>query len=212
MDAGKNAYENHDFNKAEAYFKKACEDQDMQAQDLRNHAESLKRLGDTYLAQQKLDEAVPAYCKALKVMYKVSGSNSLAVGNAMQGLGETFLKKNMYEDADDCLARALLIKQKMLGANDPEYASLLTDIGKLCMMQQDYDGCEKNLQQALAIYERSGGRHIDDRLAVLQALHELYEVHDDPVKLTEVEHQMNGLSTTRGKEALPSGPLLSGGK
>jgi tetratricopeptide (TPR) repeat protein len=103
--------------------------------------------------QNKLDEAVQHYEKALKLEEQQFGPDSRAVAMALGNLALAVMLQGHTDRAIELNERALAIYQHTVGPDHPSVANVLHNLGNAHFDAGDYPRAEKELRQALAIRE-----------------------------------------------------------
>ncbi|MEO0415279.1 MAG: tetratricopeptide repeat protein, partial [Verrucomicrobiota bacterium] len=87
--------------------------------------------GVAYQKENKLEEAVKSFTKALKLREEELGEEHLKMGETAVWLGSIYKTQGKYEEAEPLYKRALAICEKQLGADHPDTATSLSNLALL---------------------------------------------------------------------------------
>ena len=111
-DAGREAYERADYNRAQKMFAAAAQEAErFPHQDLRL-ARSLNNLAGAYAAQGKYAEAEPLYQRSLAILEKVRGPDDPDVATVLSNYAALLQATNRGAEAAKLEARANAIREK----------------------------------------------------------------------------------------------------
>ncbi len=185
MDEGQKAFQEERYAEAEKFFEAALKE----AQQLRivdpespnkpgigdpRVATSLVSLGDVYLAEGKVDEAIQTYQQCLALTEGTLGPDEPFVAIALNGLGRAYVAQGKYTEAEEQFRRAIRINEKKLGATHPAVATSLTNMADLDVVLGKPAEAEALYKRALAIREASLGPNSLDVAASQASLAVLY--------------------------------------
>ena len=116
-------------------------------------------LGDAYILQDKYDEALTYYSKALEVQRHVEPRNPQALASFNNSIGNVYNKMHRYGDALTHFKRALECYQEYLPPTHPSFASLYNNIGSIATKRQliyidvdvDVDGNEHEHEHEILV-------------------------------------------------------------
>ncbi|MEM9459548.1 MAG: serine/threonine-protein kinase [Myxococcota bacterium] len=111
-------------------------------------ATALNIVGNELLEQDKLDDALEHYRRALSIYERALGPEDPELARVLTNIGLTLQEQGKLDDALEHLDRALEIEEHALGPEHPELASVLINIGLTRQAQGKLD-------DALALYQRS---------------------------------------------------------
>ena len=126
------AFGHQDFARTEAHHRQALA---IQEQALGEHdleiGRTLTFLGDFFLSQNKLTEAVDMHERAHKILVANTGDQSPDVGRSLNNLAQLYAAQNRLRDAADHHTQALAILEPALGPDDPEVKMVIDNLTAL---------------------------------------------------------------------------------
>ncbi len=108
-------------------------------------------LGRFKLQSGENEEAVKFIRRALLIVEKVSGVDSVEHTENLNSLGSALHRMGRYEDAKKCFEQAIIIDKKILGKEDPAVAVGHNNLGQVLIDMNVVDGAIIHLEKALEI-------------------------------------------------------------
>ncbi len=126
------AYGKQNYAQTEAYHRRALV---IQEQALADHdleiGRTLTYLGDFFLSQRRLTEAVDLHERAHTILVSNIGDHHPDVGRSMNNLARLYAAQDRLRDAADLHTQALAILEPVLGADDPEVQMVIDNLTTL---------------------------------------------------------------------------------
>jgi tetratricopeptide (TPR) repeat protein len=108
-------------------------------------------LGDLH----RLDEALAALERAVRIKEKSLGPDHPSLAITLSNLGHSLTDAGKYPDAEKALLRSVAIKEKALGREHPSLAYPLTDLGRLYLTWRKPEKAGPPLERALTLREHN---------------------------------------------------------
>jgi tetratricopeptide (TPR) repeat protein len=108
-------------------------------------------LGRFKLQSGENEEAVKFIRRALLIVEKVSGVDSVEHTENLNSLGSAMHRMGRFEDAKKCFEQAIIIDKKILGKEDPAVAVGHNNLGQVLIDMNVLDGAIIHLEKALEI-------------------------------------------------------------
>ncbi len=118
-------------------------------------AATLLQLGRTYRSQDRFDDAVRLYLRALDLRESAAGPDGVSLLPALNELGVIFLDMAQYDHAEAALRRAVAIAQNHAAESSTDGADALNNLGLVLRQQGRLTDAEKLYQRALAVYRQT---------------------------------------------------------
>jgi tetratricopeptide (TPR) repeat protein len=131
---------------------------------------TLNSLAMVYAEEKKLAPAEESCRRALAILGKTSGENSIDVGDANFNLSTILMQEGRHAQAIPYMQRTLLTYETMLGGGDVKTAAALCMLGDLYRIAKSYKQAEEPLRRCAAIREADGGMQ---NALLADALHSL---------------------------------------
>jgi tetratricopeptide (TPR) repeat protein len=147
----------NDLPKAEQLFVRATREADQFGHDDPRAGTTYNSLGLVYREEKKFAEAEKAFQKALEILQRVYGPDSLDVGNISFNLASVALDGGRYEPALPYIDKSLAIFKNRLGATSLKAASALCMRGDAYRNLNKFSDAEWALKQCADIRESAGG-------------------------------------------------------
>jgi tetratricopeptide (TPR) repeat protein len=159
-----------DFAKSEQSFILALKEaQRFGAEDPRVGT-TLNSVGLVYRAEKKFPEAEASYRKALVILQKAYGVDSVDVANVNFNIASAMFDQGHQAAAMPFLQRTLVSYENILGSNSLKTASVLCMLGDAHRLAKDFSAAEGPLRRCADIRESNGGMQSSD---MAEALHSL---------------------------------------
>lgn len=114
-------------------------------------------LGRYKLQTGEFEDAVKYIRRALLIVEKVSGVNSVEHTENLNNLGTALHRMGRFEDAKKCFEQSIIIDKKILGIEDPAVAIGHNNLGQVLIEMNVLDGAIIHLEQALEINKENFG-------------------------------------------------------
>src|SRR5882757_5341309 len=130
----------------------------------RDLAAALNNLAQIYADQGHDDQAEPIYKRAIALMEKGTGLDSVEIAPVLNNLAALDQRQSRFTEAEPLFRRALAIREKALSREHPDVGQSLNNLATLYVKQEHFDvkqehfaDAEPLFQRALAIYQKVGG-------------------------------------------------------
>jgi tetratricopeptide (TPR) repeat protein len=114
-------------------------------------------LGNYWLSEGDIKEAVVFYRRALLIIEKFSGVDSAEYTEHLNNLGSALHKTKKLEEAKHCFEQVVITDKKVLGKDHPAVAIGLNNLGQVLLELNNIDGAVLHLENALDINTRHYG-------------------------------------------------------
>jgi tetratricopeptide (TPR) repeat protein len=148
---------NKDYGRAEQAFTQALHEAERFGADDARVGTTLNSLGLVYRAGNKLADAETAYRKALSILEKAYGPDSIDVGNVEFNIATVMFDQGHEITAMPFLDKSLAIYEKMLGATSLKTAGVLCMMGDSYRLGKNFKDAEGPLRRCADIRETNGG-------------------------------------------------------
>ena len=115
-------------------------------------------LGRFKLQTGENEEAVKFIRRALLIVEKVSGVESVEHTENLNSLGSALHRMGRFEDAKKCFEQAIIIDKKILGKEDPVVAIGHNNLGQVLIDMNVLDGAIIHLEKALELNTQNFGK------------------------------------------------------
>jgi CHAT domain-containing protein/Tfp pilus assembly protein PilF len=102
-------------------------------------------------------EAEPMFKRALTIMEKVVGIDSVDISYELNNLAALYQRQQRYAEAEPLFKRALLLSEKQLPPNHPDIGRALNNLATNYEKQNRHAESEALTRRALAVYEKAAG-------------------------------------------------------
>jgi len=167
---------------------------------------TLNSLGLVYKAQNKLTDAELAFRRALVILEKGYGEDSMDVGNVNFNLASVLVSAEKNEQALPYLRITRRIYERHLGGNSPKVASVLCLTGDVQRRQKNFKEAEGNLKQCSQIREATGGM-VSEEFG--DAMHSLALVYQQEGKYVQADSSFKLAEKIREKTKGIMSPALA---
>lgn len=169
----------------------------------RDLAAALNNLAQIYADQGHDDRAEPTYKRAIALMEKATGLDSVEIAPVLNNLAALDQRQGRFADAEPLFKRALAIREKALSREHPDVGQSLNNLGTLHVKQERFADAEPLFQRALAIYQKVGG---PEHPAVATLLNNLGQVDRDLGRDADAEAPIKRSLAIREKALGPDHP------
>jgi tetratricopeptide (TPR) repeat protein len=108
-------------------------------------------VGNYWLSEGNIQEAVLFYRRALLIIEKFSGIDSAEYTEHLNNLGSALHKIKKLEEAKKCFEQVVITDKKVLGNDHPAVAIGLNNLGQVLLELNNIDGAVLHLENALKI-------------------------------------------------------------
>jgi CHAT domain-containing protein/Tfp pilus assembly protein PilF len=105
--------------------------------------------------QDKFEEAIPHYEKAVAVASRVYGQDHPKTAPLLTSLGRLYEALERYSDAEPMLRQSFQIREVELGPDDPRIVRRLIELGSECQSMGQYQMAEHLFLRALRLQEQA---------------------------------------------------------
>jgi CHAT domain-containing protein/Tfp pilus assembly protein PilF len=123
----------------------------------KNLAGAMNNLAQLYSDVGRDAEAEPLYMRALAIMEKTVGVDSVGIAPELNNLAALYQRQLRYAEAEPLFKRALLLSEKQLPANHPDIGRALNNLATCYYKQDRHAESEALTRRALALYEKVAG-------------------------------------------------------
>jgi CHAT domain-containing protein/tetratricopeptide (TPR) repeat protein len=139
----------------------------------RDYAGALNNLAELYRSVGRDADAEPLYKRALAIMEKAVGLNSVDIAPELNNLAALYQRQGRHAEAEPLFKRALALSEKSLPPGHPDVGRALNNLATHYEKQDRHTDSEPLFRRALAIYEKAAG---PDSPAVATLLNNLGQV------------------------------------
>src|SRR5215472_5376718 len=126
-------------------------------QPSRDLAGALNSLAQLYGDVGRDAEAEPLYMRALAIMERTVGLDSVGIAPELNNLAALYQRQLRYAEAEPLFKRALVLSEKQLPANHPDIGRALNNLATCYEKQDRHAEAEALTRRALALYEKVAG-------------------------------------------------------
>ncbi|HEY2245977.1 MAG TPA: CHAT domain-containing tetratricopeptide repeat protein [Bradyrhizobium sp.] len=137
---------------------------------------ALNNLAQLYGDVGRDAEAEPLYKRALAIMEKTVGLDSVDIAPELNNLAALYQRQLRYAGAEPLFKRALAIRERSLPATHPDVGQSLNNLATLYERQDRHTDSEPLFKKALAIYEKVAGAESPPVATLLNNLGQVYKV------------------------------------
>ena len=123
----------------------------------RDLAGALNNLAEVYSGMGRDAESEPLYKRALAVMEKAVGLESVDIAIEINNLAALYQRQLRYAEAEPLFKRALALSERSLPANHPDLGRALNNLATNYEKQDRHAESEALTRRALAIYQKIPG-------------------------------------------------------
>jgi tetratricopeptide (TPR) repeat protein len=146
-----------DYAKAEEFFLKAVHEAERFGPMDPRVGTTLNSLGLVYRAEKKFSEAESVDRRALTILEKTYGEDSIDVGNVNYNVASVLIDQGKSPAALPFLEKSLAIYERQFGGNSIKTASVLCMMGDSYRAQKFWQQAEAPLKRCAQIREADGG-------------------------------------------------------
>ena len=188
---GQHAAGDKEYARAEQLFLKAVHEAEYFGADDSRVGVTLESLGQVYGAEKKVGEAESVYHRALGILGKTAGDDSIEVASLNVDIGRLLYDNGRQGDALEYARKSLPVYERALGGTSVQTAGVLCLIGDSLRSIKNFGEAEAPLRRCADIRETDGGV---DNIDLAAALHSLaltyaaeakYELAEPRYKLAE---------------------------
>jgi tetratricopeptide (TPR) repeat protein len=203
---GQHAAGNNDYAKAEQTFLKAVHEAERFAPDDWRVGATLESLGQVYAAEKKFADAESVYRRALAIVGKTSGDNSVEAANLNFDSAGLMLAAGRLSDALIYARKALASFETELGGTSTKAAAALCLMGDSLRAMKNFIDAEAPLKRCADIRETDGGV---DNPELADALHSLALTYAGEKKYALAEPRFKLAEKIRESKLGLTSPLLA---
>ena len=123
----------------------------------KNLAGAMNNLAQLYGDVGRDAEAEPLYMRALAIIEKTVGVDSVEIAPELNNLAALYQRQLRYAEAEPLFKRALALSEKQLPANHPDIGRALNNLATCYEKQDRHAESEELTRRALALYEKVAG-------------------------------------------------------
>lgn len=164
--------------------------------------EPLLGLGELYLAEGKVDKALPLLTDALELHRQFHPSGRLSLASCLHMLGRCHADQGRPAEARPLFDEACTLLTNLRGSGHPDLADCLTRLGRACESLQDHQAAATFLERALAAWEAMDAPPVDrlhatvgslaDAFAALKRFDEAEQLLTRQLSLCEADPDQGG--------------------
>jgi tetratricopeptide (TPR) repeat protein len=159
-----------DYAKSEQVFQQALKEAERFGSEDPRVGTTLNSLGLVYRAEKKYADAENSYRKALAILQKSYGTESVDVANVNFNVASAMFDQDHQQAAVPHLQRALVTYENILGGNSMKTAAVLCMLGDAHRLAKDYPAAEGALRRCADIRESAGGMRNNDLADAMNSL------------------------------------------
>src|SRR5579859_7035910 len=156
---------------------------------------ALDNLAEVYSGMGRDAEAEPLYERALAVMEKAVGLDSIDISIVLNNLAALYQRHQRYADAEPLFKRALELSERSLPTNHPDIGRALNNLATNYEKQGRHAESEALTRRALVLYRKISGA----QPAVATLLDNLGQILKAEGRYAEAEPQIKQSLAIRGK-------------
>jgi CHAT domain-containing protein/tetratricopeptide (TPR) repeat protein len=142
----------------------------------KNLAGAMNNLAQLYGDVGRDAEAEPLYMRALAIMEKTVGVESVEIAPELNNLAALYQRQLRYAEAEPLFKRALALSEKQLPANHPDIGRALNNLATCYEKQDRHTESEALTRRALALYEKVAGPESPPAATLLNNLGQIVKV------------------------------------
>jgi CHAT domain-containing protein/Tfp pilus assembly protein PilF len=142
----------------------------------RDLAGAMNNLAQLYGDVGRDAEAEPLYMRALAIMEKTVGVDSVEMAPELNNLAALYQRQLRYAEAEPLFKRALALSEKQLPANHPDIGRALNNLATCSEKQDRHAESEALTRRALALYEKVAGPESPPAATLLNNLAQIVKV------------------------------------
>lgn len=127
-----------------------------QATELQNPIESMLQIGDQFLKNNKVQEALKIFLSALTLSQDLYGEDAAVTGKAMSKVAELYLMEEEYTNAESIYLDLIKLQSQLHELDDPELENYLWLLAEFYAFRWNYQQSELFYTWLLRIREKSG--------------------------------------------------------
>lgn len=196
----------NDYGRSEQLFLAALKEAERFGGDDARVGTTVNSLGLVYRSEKKFGEAEASYRRALTILERAYGDDSIDVANVNFNIATVMFDQGHQAGAMPFLQRTLVTYQNMLGGASLKTGAVLCMIGDSYRLEKDLKQAEGPLKQCADIREREGGM---ENAELADALNSLALVYEGEGKYALAEPRFNLAEKIREKTLGITSPLLA---
>ncbi|HWE53299.1 MAG TPA: tetratricopeptide repeat protein [Bryobacteraceae bacterium] len=196
----------NDYARSEQQFQTALKEAERFGSDDPRVGTTVNSLGLVYRSERKFSEAEAAYRRALNILEKAYGDDSIDVANVNFNIASVMFDQGHQSAAMPYLQKTLITYQNMLGGASLKTGAVLCMIGDSYRVDKDLKQAEGPLKQCADVREREGGM---ENAELADALHSLALVYEGEGKYALAEPRFTLAEKIREKTLGITSPLLA---
>jgi CHAT domain-containing protein/Tfp pilus assembly protein PilF len=142
----------------------------------KNLAGAMNNLAQLYGDVGRDAEAEPLYMRALAIMERTVGVDSVEIAPELNNLAALYQRQLRYAEAEPLFKRALTLSEKQLPANHPDIGRALNNLATCYEKQDRHAESEALTRRALALYEKAAGPESPAAATLLNNLGQIVKV------------------------------------
>lgn len=196
----------NDYVKSELMFLRALHEAERFGAEDARVGTTLNSLGLVYRAEKKYTEAETVYRRALAILEKAYGGNSIDVANVNFNLATIMFDQSHHQSALPYLQRTMVAYQALLGGDSLKTGAVLCMLGDAYRLMKSYSEAEGPLRRCADIREKDGGMQNPE---LASAQHSLALVLQGQGKLSQAEARYKLAEKIRETTLGITSPLLA---
>jgi tetratricopeptide (TPR) repeat protein len=164
-----------DYPKAEKIFLQALREAESFGADDVRIGTTVNTLGLVYLSEKKFSEAEVAFRRALTILGKAYGSDSIDVANVNFNIANVMFSQGHQSAAMPFLRKVLPVYENILGGASMKTAAVLCMMGDSYRLTKDLKNAEDTLRRCADVRESGGGLENAELADALGSLALTYE-------------------------------------
>jgi tetratricopeptide (TPR) repeat protein len=159
-----------DLSKSEQTFQQALKEAERFGPEDPRVGTTLNSLGLVYREEKKYADAENSYRKALGILQKAYGNDSIDVANVSYNIATALFDQGHQPAAMPFLQRTLVTYENILGSTSLKTASVLCMMGDVHRLAKEYQAAEAPLHRCADIREANGGMQTNEMADALHSL------------------------------------------
>jgi CHAT domain-containing protein len=168
------------------------------------YASAQNRLGFTLVQLGEYDEASGVFEEALKILRRLSRTDSEEYGSVLFNLGDLHNTLGDPLRAEPYFQEAVRVRKSLFGENDSDYATYLNELANVYYSLEDYVRAEPLYRRTLEVEEQVGGENSADLIVTLSNLARVRRQRGDDAEAQQLLQRAAALGARHAEGRLAS--------
>lgn len=158
----------------------------------------LTSLGQLLYDQDKFDDALVQFLRALKITQSIFGDSHISASQEMNSIANIYVLQGKYDDAKDYYEQVLNLMIDEWGEDHPDVASAFANCARVSMAQEKYEDARKQMERVVEIRREAYGDTHPKTQAALADLEEATRLEQSHTKQNRRGSGFMGMMFSRG--------------